>query len=190
MSIKVIYWRALICDRGHAYSLSTVHTHLLNLKYRPHREKKVMVVQKVDSSKWQLQSDYSKIPANVTKRVGFLSKESCVTCLNLTGIMDLCPWLTVSFLKAATLFYIHYYIPFHSGWHIVLALRKKTIHSWIGKVLSFLKMDIQYFITHLYLLNTYYVLSFVNILRSIELDTKLPLKRMRIQMTPLLFNDT
>lgn len=51
-------------------------------------------------------------------------------------------------------------------------------------------MDAQYFIIHLHLLNTYYVLSIVHILKSIEQSTKLLLiERMRLQMIHLLFNN-
>lgn len=81
MSTKVTYCRALICDKGHACFCSTMHTHLLKLTYRLHREKKIMVVRKVDSSKWQFQSDYSQILANVTKMIAFLDEVSCVTFL-------------------------------------------------------------------------------------------------------------
>lgn len=78
---------------------------------------------------------------------------------------------------AATLFTTYFYIPLHNVWHIVWGLGKKTVQcncSLIGKVLDNL-LWIQYFIAHLYLLNTYYALSIMYTLISKELGTKLPL---------------
>lgn len=119
--VQAIYWRALICDKGHASCCSTMHSPLINLKHRLHGEDKRKLWL---FTKWILQNvSFDQI---IPRYLQMCLHEASLASLVLLPQYHRLVWLTSYELPdGCSIVYTHFCNPLHSGWYIVWVLGKK-----------------------------------------------------------------